>query len=214
MVGKPCRLSFWALTALPLVGYAQEKGKDAPFLPTGTVVRATITNAIFSYNLTTPVVAQLDEGASFPEGRLVLPPKTKLIGTAMVVKSHDRVNIEFGLAVLPEGREVEISAIALWPDGSAGIKGTVKKHKDSMVASSALKGAILGGSAMVSAAAANPALAEATQTAARDAAQEIDLSREQVDTSITVPVFTRCLVFLNRRLEIGERPKEDGLGAR
>lgn len=196
------------LLAVPL--HAQDgKPAQALFLPTGTQIRITITNAIFSYNLATPVAGELESGASFL-GRMVLPEKTKLLGRALILKSHDRLNIEFDLAVMPDGREVPLSGIALSPDGSAGIKGKVEKHKDSAVASAALKGAILGAAAMTSAAV-NPMAAEAGQAVAEEATKTIDLSNQQVDVSISVPAFTRCLVHLTKRLELN--PTEENKNA-
>ncbi|MFC1521878.1 TrbI/VirB10 family protein [Elusimicrobiota bacterium] len=185
--------------------------ESARFLPTGTQIKATVTNAIFSYNLEVPVIAELESEAKYCDPTdpkicrpVVFPSKTKLIGRALILKSNNRVNVDFHLAVLPDGTEVAISAIALSPDGSAGIRGKVKKHKDSLVASAALKGAIAG-AARVAGTAANPVTGEATNELADVAIEEIDFSREKVDTSIEVPAFTRCLVYLLSRIEIPEK---------
>ncbi len=170
------------------------------------MLRVTLINAIFSYNLATPVIAELDGAAVFND-RTVLPDKTKLLGRALILKSHDRVNIDFSLAVLPDGREIPLAGIGLSPDGSAGIKGKVEQHKDSLVASAALKGAI-SGTAAIAAQAADPITVSASQSAAQETVRAIDLSNERIDTSIWIPAFTRCLVYLDRKLEIAPIEKE------
>ena len=184
------------------------------FLPTGTALRGAVENAIFSYNLEVPAVAQLESDAEYcnplePEVcyGVVFPRKTRLIGKALILKSNNRVNISFYLAVLPNGDELPISAIALSPDGSAGIKGKVKKHKDSMVASAALKGA-LSGAATVASLTANPVVGAAGEAMAQESVKEIDLSREQVDTSIETPAFSRCLIYLSQRVELKSLKEE------
>lgn len=176
------------------------------FLPTGSLLHVTITNAIFSFNLATPVLAELDEAARFKENE-VLPKGTRIIGKALVLKSHDRVNVDFTVAVLPDGREIRLSAIALSPDGSAGIRGKVEKYQDSAVASAALKGAIQG-SATLMGQAANPIAGQIGQATADETVREIDLSSQNIDTSISVPGFNKCLVYLNHRLEIAPIRKE------
>lgn len=193
------KLIFTAGLLACLISPARAQGKKKLFLPTGTQLRSTITNAIFSYNLATPVIAELEEGALFLN-RIVLPPKTRLLGRALVLKSHDRVNVEFDMAVLPDGREIAISGMALSPDGSGGLKGRVDRYKDSAVASAALKSVVLGATAMATSGV-NPIAAQTGQAAADEAVKDIDLSHEQVDTSISIPAFTRCLIYLSRRVE-------------
>ena len=204
MVKRVLSLAVGCLVAA-MPSLAQEINKVS-FLPTGTMLRATITNAIFSYNLTTPVIAELDEGGAFKD-RLVLPPHTKLLGRAMVLKSHDRVNVEFDRAVLPDGTELDIGGLALSPDGSAGIKGKVEKYKDSAVASAALKGAVTGLTTMTSAAI-NPVAAQTGQAVAEETVRQVDTTQQEVDTSISIPGFTRCFVYLERRLELKSKEEE------
>ena len=199
---------FW-LIVWPSTAQAKKPMQPAgPFLPTGTILRVTITNAIFSFNLATPVIAELDEDASFNKGGVVFPKKTRFLGQALVLKSHDRVNITFSLAVLPDGKEIKLTGLALSPDGSAGIQGKVDKQKDSAIASAALKGAIMGAAAITSQAD-DSITAQASQSAAQETANAIDTSTGNIDTSIWIPAFTRCLMYLNRRVDLSK--KDNGL---
>lgn len=189
----------WQVLAQPSTGTA------ARFLPSGSMVKASLLTAIFSFNSPSPVIARLDGPATFRD-KQVLPADTKLLGTAGIVKIHDRVAVTFTKAVLPDGTEIEISGVALSPDGSGGIQGTVRKHRDSIVASAALRGGILGAAALV-AQTPNPVTAQAGQSLAEEAVREVDLAGQSVDVSVTVPAFTRLLVYLANRLVI-PRPGE------
>ena len=154
--------------------YAKFPASETWFLNTGTEIKATIRNAIFSYNLQTPIIAVVDVDASCTKnGYAVLPKGTRLLGTADILKSDDRVNIRFSVAVLPNGREFAISGLALSPDGSAGVKGTVKEYKDLRVMSSAASGALLGvGQAVALTAAGQPIISGAISGALQQGAQE------------------------------------------
>ena len=105
-------------------------GKGNYFLPTGFTFEAVIEGAIFSYNLLTPTVAIVDENITYLND-VVLPKGTRLIGVVQVAHSLDRINIDFQTVVFPNGQEIKINAMALSPDGSAGVKGKVEQHKDS-----------------------------------------------------------------------------------
>ena len=188
---------------------------DTWFLPAGHEIKATIQNAIFSFNLQTPVIAVLDESALCPrDGRVILPKKTRLLGTADILKSDDRVNIRFTIAVLPNGREFELNGIALSPDGSAGIKGTVKEYKDARFMSSALSGAMGGmGQAIATTLPGQPLVAGAIGGALSQGAQEAQtISNQKVDVSISVPPFQKTHVFLSHRLSLDGllRKEQDG----
>jgi len=182
--------------------YAQKPDEAAPdvlshfmpqekwFLPTGHEIKATIQNAIFSFNLQTPVIATVDEPIASPkDGLIILPKKTRLIGTADILKSDDRVNVRFYIAVLPNGREFGINGIALSPNGSAGIKGIVKEYKDARFMSSALSGAMSGiGQAVVTTLPGQPIVAGAIGGALSQGSQEAQsFSSQKVDVSISVP---------------------------
>lgn len=174
------------------------------FLPTGTILKVTTKNAIFSFNLEAPVIAELDEPAICPKtGAIVLPVKTKLVGVAKVLKSDDRVNVTFNLLVLPgpSGKEYSIQGIILHPDGSAGLKGEVKTYKEVRLMSSAASGAVSGIGQVVSSTAGQPIIGQAIGSALTAGAGEIQSETSpKVDVSISVPPYQKCAVFLMNRL--------------
>lgn len=178
--------------------------KEMWFLPAGTILKATTKNAIFSFNLETPVVAELDEPAICPKtNAVVLPQGTKLIGTASILKSDDRVNVNFRLAVLPapSGKEYNIQGLILHPDGSAGLKGTVKEYKEVRLMSSAAAGAVSGVGQAVAATAGQPIVGQALGGALSAGASEIQTGMApKVDVSISVAPFQKCGIFLLNRL--------------
>jgi hypothetical protein len=92
-------------------------------LPAGTEMLAHTTNAISS-GLDSPVVAVVDQAISVGDV-LFIPQGTRAIGnTAGAVRN--RVNVRFTSLVLPDGRQVEFSGLALMKDGSAGLVGKVR----------------------------------------------------------------------------------------
>lgn len=178
--------------------------KENWFLPSGTVLKGTTQNSIFSFNLESPVVVLLDEPALCPKtNQVVLPQGTKLIGSASILKSDDRVNVNFRLAVLPapSGKEYQIQGIILYPDGSAGLKGIVKEYKELRLMSSATSGAIGGVGQAVAATAGQPIVGQALGGALTAGATEAqDAIGPSVDVSITVSPFQKCGIFLMNRL--------------
>lgn len=182
--------------------------KETWFLPTGTVLKASTKNAIFSFNLEVPVVAEIDEPAICPKsGSVVLPAKTRLIGTASVLKSDDRVNVNFYLLVLPgpSGKEYPIQGIILNPDGSAGLKGVVKEYKELRLMSSAASGAIAGIGQTVATTAGQPIVGQALGSALTAGAGEIQTGlAPKVDISISVAPYQKCGVFLMNRLVLDD----------
>jgi len=182
--------------------------KETWFLPTGTILKASTKNAIFSFNLEAPVVAELDEPAICPKtNAVVLPQGTKLIGTASVLKSDDRVNVEFRLAVLPapSGKEYQIQGLILHPDGSAGLKGTVREYKEVRLMSSAAAGAVSGIGQAVATTAGQPIVGQAVGGALTAGATEIQTGMApKVDVSISVPPYQKCGVFLMNRLVLDD----------
>lgn len=182
--------------------------KETWFLPSGTVLKGTTQNSIFSFNLECPVVVVLDEPALCPKtNSVVLPQGTKLIGTASILKSDDRVNVNFRLAVLPapSGKEYQIQGIILYPDGSSGLKGVVKEYKELRLMSSAASGAIGGIGQAVAATAGQPIVGQALGGALTAGAGEIQTGMApKVDVSITVSPFQKCGVFLMNRLVLDD----------
>ena len=122
-------------------------GPDAVFLPTGFIFPALLPDAVYSYNVEAPVVALIEDDVAF-RGHVVFPRGTKLVGHASTLHTLDRVNLAWELAVLPEGCEFNITAVALSAaDGSAGIPGKLEKHEDSIAAQIALQSMITGAQA-------------------------------------------------------------------
>lgn len=92
-------------------------------VPSGTEITAHTTNAISS-GLESPVIAIVDRNLQFGD-KVVIPQGARVIGyTAGAVK--DRINVRFTSLILPNNREVTISALALMKDGSAGLAGKVQ----------------------------------------------------------------------------------------
>lgn len=89
-------------------------------LPSATEILAHTINAINS-GLESPVVAVVDQDVKL-NGHVVIPQGARAIGFAAGAVKN-RVNIRFSALVLPDGREIEFSGLALMKDGSAGLVG-------------------------------------------------------------------------------------------
>lgn len=98
------------------------------FMHTGFTFPVVLRTAIFSYNIVTPVIVETEHDITFL-GKTMLPKNTKIIGSASVTKSADRVNVNFATIVFPDGEEIPFSGMALHTDGSAGIPGKVKRER-------------------------------------------------------------------------------------
>lgn len=171
----------------------------AAFLPTGYIFNALLPDAVYSYNLTAPVVALLEEDVKFRD-QLVLPKKTKLVGTASTLHTLDRVNITWSLAVLPDGCELALAAIALSAeDGSAGIKGKLEEHKGSIAAHIALRSLLSAGTN--AATMLSPVEGAVASGLANETNQQIveDLSKVKSYESVYVRERTPIRVFVLRR---------------
>ncbi len=142
---QPPQLSTGAVSCLHKI----EKEPMCPpantaFLPTGFIFPALLPDAVFSYNTLAPTIAVVEDDIKFL-GRVVIPKGSRLIGEATTLHTLDRVNIAFRLVVFPEGCEAALNGLALSADdGSAGIKGKVEKHEDSIAAGIAMKAALTG----------------------------------------------------------------------
>ncbi len=101
-------------------------------LPSGTKIPAFLQDRVFSFNVEAPVLAVLAKDFVYQE-KVVIPKDSKFLGAASIVKSLDRINVQFHLLVFPDGREIRVQAMALSEDGAAGIKGKVEKHTDMKV---------------------------------------------------------------------------------
>jgi len=174
------------------------EAKSRYFLPTGFTFPARIETAIYSYNTESPVIAVVERDVVYLR-RVVIPAKTRVIGSAAVIKSHDRILVRFNTLVFPEGDEISIPAMALSLDGSAGIKGRVEKHKDSAVANTVLRSIVSGTQAALNVGMVNPIASEAAQGISREALQSLDMAKKQVSTSISVDAETGLRVYIVRR---------------
>ncbi len=176
--------------------------EGALFLPTGFTFPALLPDAIYSYNVAAPVMAVLEDDVKFLD-RLVLPRKTRLVGSASTTHSFDRVNVNWTLVVLPEGCEFPISAIALSDkDGSAGVPGTRETHDDAIGAHIAMQSMLTAAGAAATAATPGGAV-EGLQAGHNtgEANQQVGQSLNQVKSldSINVRERTAIRVFVLHR---------------
>lgn len=199
MAAKPAEQSFmqpakpWRGVKSPL----PRKGNY--FLPTGFTFEAVLEGAIFSYNLLTPVSAVADENIRYQD-EIVFPKGTKFIGVVQVVHSLDRVNIDFHTCVFPDGEEIDIKFLALWTDGSAGVKGKVETHKDAVAAKVAMKSVLAG--VQAGAALAAPTVEGAVATGlSQEAVATLDTSSAKTLESISVEERTPIKIFVKARTE-------------
>ncbi len=176
------------------VGPQKDKTRQ---IPTGVKVKAHLANAIFSFNVSSPVLAITDEDVT-KDDAVVLPKNTQFVGDAGIVKSRDRVNIRFSTMVLPDGKEVKIRAMALGLDGSGGIKGKVDKQYDKSLFRAAGETVLAGASLVLGAQ--NRALTledELRLNAARNLTDDAHqaLNNVKVEESISVEAYTPLLVL-------------------
>ena len=172
---------------------------DIAFFPTGFTFAALMPDGVYSYNTLAPVIAVLEDDIKF-RNHVVLTKNTHLIGSAGTVHTLDRININFTLAVTPEGCEFAFSGLALSADdGSSGIKGRLEKHEDSIAATIALKSVLTG--VQAAAAIATPVEGAVTSGFSGEANTMLDqnISKEKSLESIYVHERTPIRVFVMRR---------------
>lgn len=170
-----------------------------PFLPTGFIFPALLPDAIYSYNTLAPTVAVVEDDIKFL-GRVAIPKGSRLIGEATTLHTFDRVNISFRLVVFPEGCEVSLNGMALSADdGSAGIKGKVEKHEDSVAAQLAMKAALTG--AQAGAAIVAPIESSVSSAFTNEAASMLDqnITKAKSLESIYIHERTQIRIFNQRR---------------
>ena len=171
------------------------------FLPTGFTFPARLENAVYSYNVETPAIALVEKDVVYLN-RVVIPANTRVIGAVAVLKSHDRILVNFHTLVFDKtGDEVKFAGLALSLDGSAGLKGKVETHKDAAVANTVLRSLVSGTQAALEVSGVSPVASQATQGLSQEAIKELDLERQQVTTSITVDAETGLRVYIPQRLE-------------
>lgn len=178
----------------------KEPPKSRYFLPTGFTFPAKLENAVYSYNVESPAIAVIERDIEYLN-RIVIPAKTKVIGTVSVQQIHDRILIQFHTMVFPQGDEIKISGIGLMLDGSAGIQGKVETHKDSAVASTVLRSVITGTQEALTVSGISPIAAGATQGLSSEATQSLDTQHQQITTSISVDAETGLRIYLPQRVE-------------
>ena len=172
---------------------------DIAFFPTGFTFSALLPDAVYSYALLVPIVAVLEDDVRF-RGHVVLTKNTHLIGSAGTVHTLDRVNVNFTLAVTPEGCEFPFAGLALSADdGSAGIKGKLEKHESAVAATIALQSVLTG--VQAAAAIATPVESAITSGFSNEANQMLgqNVSKQKSLESIYVHERTSIRVFVIRR---------------
>jgi len=174
--------------------------KSNYFLPTGFTFPVRLENAVYSYNVETPAIAMVERDVIYLR-RVVIPAGTRAIGTVAVLKSHDRVLVNFHTLVFETGDEVKLTGMALALDGSAGLKGKVETHKDSAVANTVLRSLVSGTQAALDVSGGSPVASQATGGLAQEAVKELDTQRQEVSESITIEAETGLRVYIPQRLE-------------
>lgn len=170
------------------------------FLPTGFTFPVRLENAIFSFNVETPAIAVVERDVVY-QRRVVIPAGTRAIGTVAVLKSHDRVLVNFHTLVFEKGDEVKFGGMALSLDGAAGLKGKVETHKDAAVANTVLRSFVNGTQAALDMSGVSPIASSATQGIAQEAVKELDTQRQEVTQSITIEAETGLRIYIPQRLE-------------
>ncbi|MDO8757298.1 MAG: TrbI/VirB10 family protein [Elusimicrobiota bacterium] len=170
------------------------------FLPTGFTFPVRLENAVYSYNVETPAIATVERDVVYLR-RVVIPAGTRAIGTVAVLKSNDRVLINFHTLVFETGDEVKLSGMALALDGSAGLKGKVETHKDAAVANTVLRSFVNGTQSALEMSGVSPVASSATQGITQEAVKELDVQRQEVTQSITIEAETGLRIYIPQRLE-------------
>jgi type IV secretory pathway VirB10-like protein len=168
------------------------------FLPTGFTFPVRLENAVYSYNVETPALAVVERDVVYLR-RVVIPAGTRAIGTVAVLKSHDRVLVNFHTLVFETGDEVKFTGMALALDGSAGLKGKVETHK--AVANTVLRSFVNGTQAALDMSGVSPIASSATQGIAQEAVKELDTQRQEVTQSITIEAETGLRIYIPQRTE-------------
>lgn len=168
-------------------------------LPAGTKIPAYLSGTLFSFNVAAPVTAIVSKDIE-KDSVVVIPKDSQFLGEAGVLKSLNRINVNFDLLIFPDGRQIRIRGMALSEDGSSGIKGRVNKHRDMRVLKAIGETALAGVSLFAGGIRSEPYALEdelrlnLAQSLTGEARQ--DLRSVKVETSITVDSFTPIQVIL------------------
>ncbi len=178
------------------------KEKETFGLPPGTKIPASLSGSLFSFNVVAPVSVEVTKDVQNLSGAVVVPKGTKMLGQAGLLKSVDRVNVNFDQMVLPDGRVIKVQAIALSDDGSAGLRGKVRKHQDRKIFKVIGETALSGIGLFMGARQADPFSLQ--DQMAMNFAENMgnqagrDLKSMKVETSVTVESRTPVQVLLLR----------------
>ncbi len=91
-------------------------------VPMGSVIRARLMNSVLSTNTVSPVVALTLQEAQSQDG-LSIPQGTKVLGSATYDDQSKRIQIQFQNLIYEDGSQHALQAMAVMPDGSAGLSG-------------------------------------------------------------------------------------------
>jgi hypothetical protein len=91
-------------------------------LPLGSTLTAKLINSIISTNVGSPVIAEIPEDV-LAHNTPSIPQGTKAIGQATYDDATQRIQVHFNTFVYPEGDQHAVQAMAMEPDGSAGLSG-------------------------------------------------------------------------------------------
>ena len=149
---------------------------------------ASLVTTIYSYNTQTPVIAEVEYDITHL-GQVVFPKGTEIIGTSIITKSGDRVNVSFHTIAYPNGTWLKINGIAMDTDGSAGIPGQVKKERATVPARVLLKTA----GAVTTVASGQPLAGEMVASIADEMDKEL---QEKQTYSITVKKGVPIMVYI------------------
>ncbi len=164
---------------------------------TGVKIKAHLANAVFSFNVSSPVIAVSDEEMQ-THTDIPIPKGTQFIGEASVIKSRDRVNIRFSTMVFPDGEEHRIRAMALSLDGSGGIAGKVDRDFDKSLLKATGETILAGASLVVGARDRAITLEDELRlNTARNLTEDAEdaLRQVKVEKSITIESHTPILIL-------------------
>jgi type IV secretory pathway VirB10-like protein len=158
------------------------------FIHPGFTFDAALITSILSFNAITPVIAETEYDITHL-GKVIFPRGTKIIGSSNLVKTLDRVNVQFHTIVYPNGQWIPFQGLALHTDGSGGIPGIVKKEKAAVPARVLLRTA----GAATTIASQQPLAGEMIAGIAGEAGKEL---QEKESYSITVKKGIPIIVYI------------------
>ncbi|MCL4497103.1 MAG: TrbI/VirB10 family protein [Deltaproteobacteria bacterium] len=127
-------------------GYQKRPSGKNILIPEGAVISAYTKYKLYSYNSKVPVIAVVSNPYSF-QGKVIIPAGYEFMGS---VSGHtkSRLDIRFTQVINPEdGKSLAVDAIAVMPNGSAGVAGNAHYHVVQNVLAGIGSG-ILGAAAM------------------------------------------------------------------